>query len=164
MSNIIQTLFFYARIGAVIAALWVLFDAHRQHVRYRVIAGWVLGCLLLWVVFFPLYLMHRREYVTLGRASEQADRDYWAAKSAATYSAGVARAAADTRLVCPHCRNIGAVQTEQFQIIDGDYGRFIYKLDRLTGASTECYEDFAPGVSGLVTRAHCGTCLSTWTI
>lgn len=37
--------------------IWVGFDAHA---RGHGVVGWVVGCLLLWIVVFPAYLVKRK--------------------------------------------------------------------------------------------------------
>jgi rhomboid protease GluP len=65
----------------LLTSLWVLFDARRNRVptRGRVYTfntgagAWFVGCLLLWIVVFPTYLMRRRLW-----SRQQAQRDAFA--------------------------------------------------------------------------------------
>ena len=40
-----------------LSSVWVAFDAHRNRVGSSI--GWLIGCLLLWIVAFPIYLFSR---------------------------------------------------------------------------------------------------------
>lgn len=67
----------YIGILVVVTTIWVLFDSISLGVRRGVIGGrsfgdmgivlWVLWCLLLWIIAFPLYLATRPKYVALRR-------------------------------------------------------------------------------------------------
>jgi hypothetical protein len=61
-------------------SLWVFFDARRLGVKQGQMkhhgakswsdsppSGWLAGCLILWTVFFPLYLIRRPEYKRINR-------------------------------------------------------------------------------------------------
>jgi multisubunit Na+/H+ antiporter MnhE subunit len=57
LPEIIMLLLWLFVIGTIV---WVGIDAS-QRIGARS-AGWVIGCLVLWVVFFPLYLAKRNSY------------------------------------------------------------------------------------------------------
>jgi hypothetical protein len=49
----------------VVTTIWVGVDASKHNFRgggffCKTTAGWVIGCLLLWIVTFPVYLWQRR--------------------------------------------------------------------------------------------------------
>ncbi len=46
--------------GVIVSGIWVAVDISRNHPHMNQ-ALWVLGTLLLWIVFFPLYLIVRSQ-------------------------------------------------------------------------------------------------------
>ncbi|MEB3148163.1 MAG: hypothetical protein VKL60_03980, partial [Sphaerospermopsis sp.] len=58
--------------------IWVGLDAYKLGIKAGQlggglldmgIPGWVLGCLLLWIVFFPAYLVKRSEYIRINQGN-----------------------------------------------------------------------------------------------
>jgi hypothetical protein len=83
-------------------SIWVYFDAKAIGMKSgEVISGkmqgldsygpgsWLVGCLLLWIVFFPLYLMKRGEFKKINNNPIN--------------SSQTLASAADPRIKCPHC-------------------------------------------------------------
>lgn len=56
--------------AVIISSIWVYFDAKSIGVKKGLVAGladmgpgsWAAGCLVLWIVFFPFYLVKRGEF------------------------------------------------------------------------------------------------------
>lgn len=56
-------------------SLWVLIDAQNIGVKKGQVRGladlnpigWFVGCLLLWIVIFPFYLIKRQEFIEINR-------------------------------------------------------------------------------------------------
>jgi glucose dehydrogenase len=134
LTNLLTTavwLFIAVVIGTT---LWVRRDIRRWHLPRSQRIGWILGVLLLWVVFFPRYLRARPAHLASGKRIDDANEYAAYERSLAQRSA---KAATEAQLVCPHCQNRGAVTTGE-----------VY--------------DYDP--RGSLRTRRCSTCDSKWTV
>jgi hypothetical protein len=87
--------------AVIVTTIWVGIDSSRHDWNAGgATAGWVIGCLALWIVFFPVYLYKRTKVPLKGQpglatATGYEYRECPFCKEAMRRSAEV----------CPHCRN-----------------------------------------------------------
>jgi hypothetical protein len=95
-------------------SIWVVADASHIGVRKGLVtgvcdmgpAGWVIACLLLWIVAFPMYLAKRAAFVEAIAREKGADERVHAAnaqRNAAPRHLDIRRAAAQVP-ACPDCQ------------------------------------------------------------
>ena len=83
----------------LVSSVWVLVDSHKNRIQthgfaYTVNTGclaWFLGCLFLWIVVFPVYLVRRRKILSLRREQAAMDALFRRAKLAGGIGKGRAR-------------------------------------------------------------------------
>ena len=82
--------------------IWVAVDApRRQWPNGSYTATWVVGCVLLWIVVFPIYLFKRSKTVPKSAVSPTASAQPVAYRECPHCKEAMRRDAS----VCPHCRH-----------------------------------------------------------
>ena len=62
----------------IASIIWVAYDASKIGVKKDMISGmfnmgifgWVVACILVWIIFFPAYIIKRGEYIKAGTRSQ----------------------------------------------------------------------------------------------
>jgi len=62
----------------IASIIWVAYDASKIGVKKGMISGmfnmgifgWVVACILVWIIFFPAYIIKRGEYIKAGTLSQ----------------------------------------------------------------------------------------------
>jgi len=95
------TLTFIIGVVAIAATIWVGLDSSKREWKTRgATALWVIGCLLLWIVVFPVYLYKRTTVPLKGEPPLPSSTGYEYREC--PYCKEPMRRSAE---VCPHCRN-----------------------------------------------------------
>jgi len=138
LANLLVTVVYILIVVAIGTTLWVRKDIRRWHLSRYPRLGWILGVLLLWVIFFPRYLRARPAHLASGKLIDEANASAAYERSLAKR---VAKADAESQLVCPHCQNRGGVTTGAIT----DYGDRGATRTRTCSTCQTSWPHFSPG-------------------
>ncbi len=89
-------------------SIWIFFDATKIGVKKGQVSGiadmspigWLLGCLVLWIIVFPLYLIKRSEFIRINSADTIASIPQQARNKNPKLSLSM------DEKVCPYCTEL----------------------------------------------------------